>query len=140
MTEFAPSKIVAVGKNYRDHAAEFGSTAPEDEPMLFLKAPSALILQDERIVMPPESFTYGSVTPCAQWMSLRMRSRARRAFSWASNRRVWSTWAVSAETNECTSGVRTASITIMTTRSSINVKPLSARSAQARRRTASRAR
>lgn len=35
------SKIVAVGKNYRDHAAEFGSVAPEDEPMLFLKAPSA---------------------------------------------------------------------------------------------------
>jgi 2-keto-4-pentenoate hydratase/2-oxohepta-3-ene-1,7-dioic acid hydratase in catechol pathway len=52
---FAPSKIVAVGKNYRDHAAEFGSTAPEDEPMLFLKAPSALILQGERILLPPES-------------------------------------------------------------------------------------
>ena len=52
---FAPSKIVAVGKNYRDHAAEFGSTAPEDEPMLFLKAPSALILQGEPIVLPPES-------------------------------------------------------------------------------------
>jgi 2-keto-4-pentenoate hydratase/2-oxohepta-3-ene-1,7-dioic acid hydratase in catechol pathway len=35
----APSKIVAVGRNYREHAAEFGSVAPEDEPMLFLKAP-----------------------------------------------------------------------------------------------------
>ncbi|HEY1251762.1 MAG TPA: fumarylacetoacetate hydrolase family protein [Thermoanaerobaculia bacterium] len=52
---FAPSKIVAVGKNYRDHAAEFGSTAPEDEPMLFLKAPSALIRENEPIVLPPES-------------------------------------------------------------------------------------
>jgi 2-keto-4-pentenoate hydratase/2-oxohepta-3-ene-1,7-dioic acid hydratase in catechol pathway len=49
------SKIVAVGKNYRDHAAEFGSVAPEDEPMLFLKAPSALIGDGEAIVMPPES-------------------------------------------------------------------------------------
>jgi 2-keto-4-pentenoate hydratase/2-oxohepta-3-ene-1,7-dioic acid hydratase in catechol pathway len=50
-----PSKIVAVGKNYRDHAAEFGSVAPEDEPMLFLKAPSALILDGEPIALPPES-------------------------------------------------------------------------------------
>ena len=54
-TTFAPSKIVAVGKNYREHAAEFGSTAPEDEPMLFLKAPSALILESDAIVLPPES-------------------------------------------------------------------------------------
>lgn len=50
-----PSKIVAVGKNYRDHAAEFGSVAPEDEPMLFLKAPSALILDGSTILLPPES-------------------------------------------------------------------------------------
>jgi 2-keto-4-pentenoate hydratase/2-oxohepta-3-ene-1,7-dioic acid hydratase in catechol pathway len=50
-----PSKIVAVGKNYREHAAEFGSVAPEDEPMLFLKAPSALIQPGEAIVLPPES-------------------------------------------------------------------------------------
>jgi 2-keto-4-pentenoate hydratase/2-oxohepta-3-ene-1,7-dioic acid hydratase in catechol pathway len=50
-----PSKIVAVGKNYRDHAAEFGSVAPEDEPMLFLKAPSALVIGGGDIVLPPES-------------------------------------------------------------------------------------
>lgn len=50
-----PSKIVAVGKNYREHAAEFGSVAPEDEPMLFLKAPSALVLGRGDIVRPPES-------------------------------------------------------------------------------------
>ena len=43
-----PSKIVAVGKNYREHAAEFGSVAPEDEPMLFLKAPSALVVGRRR--------------------------------------------------------------------------------------------
>jgi 2-keto-4-pentenoate hydratase/2-oxohepta-3-ene-1,7-dioic acid hydratase in catechol pathway len=35
-----PSKIVAVGKNYREHAAELGGAAPEDEPLRFLKAPS----------------------------------------------------------------------------------------------------
>jgi 2-keto-4-pentenoate hydratase/2-oxohepta-3-ene-1,7-dioic acid hydratase in catechol pathway len=50
-----PSKIVAVGKNYREHAAEFGSTAPEDEPLLFLKAPSALVFGGGDIVLPPES-------------------------------------------------------------------------------------
>jgi 2-keto-4-pentenoate hydratase/2-oxohepta-3-ene-1,7-dioic acid hydratase in catechol pathway len=50
-----PSKIVAVGKNYREHAAEFGGVAPEDEPMLFLKAPSALVYDGGPIVLPPES-------------------------------------------------------------------------------------
>ena len=51
-----PSKIVAVGKNYREHAAEFGGAAPEDEPLLFLKAPSALLLPGAgEIVLPPES-------------------------------------------------------------------------------------
>ncbi len=51
-----PSKIVAVGKNYREHAAEFGGAAPEDEPLLFLKAPSALLLPGAgEIVLPRES-------------------------------------------------------------------------------------
>jgi 2-keto-4-pentenoate hydratase/2-oxohepta-3-ene-1,7-dioic acid hydratase in catechol pathway len=38
----APSKIVAVGVNYRDHARERGKEPPR-EPLLFLKPPSALI-------------------------------------------------------------------------------------------------
>ena len=50
-----PSKIVAIGKNYRDHAAEFGGVAPEDEPLIFLKAPTALVIGGGDIVMPPES-------------------------------------------------------------------------------------
>jgi 2-keto-4-pentenoate hydratase/2-oxohepta-3-ene-1,7-dioic acid hydratase in catechol pathway len=36
-----PSKIVAIGLNYKDHALEMGKKIPE-EPLLFLKAPSAL--------------------------------------------------------------------------------------------------
>ncbi|MEK6779704.1 MAG: fumarylacetoacetate hydrolase family protein [Candidatus Deferrimicrobiota bacterium] len=36
-----PSKIVAVGLNYKDHAREMGKKIPE-EPLIFLKAPSAL--------------------------------------------------------------------------------------------------
>jgi 2-keto-4-pentenoate hydratase/2-oxohepta-3-ene-1,7-dioic acid hydratase in catechol pathway len=50
-----PSKIVAVGRNYREHARELGNTAPEEEPLLFLKAPSALVLDGSDIVLPPES-------------------------------------------------------------------------------------
>ena len=36
----APSKIVCVGRNYREHAAELGNDVPKS-PLLFLKAPSA---------------------------------------------------------------------------------------------------
>lgn len=50
----APSKIVCVGRNYREHAAELGNKMPE-EPLLFLKAPSAVIASDDCIVLPPES-------------------------------------------------------------------------------------
>ncbi len=37
-----PSKIVAVGLNYRAHAQEMGKALPE-EPLLFLKAPSGIV-------------------------------------------------------------------------------------------------
>ena len=49
-----PSKIVCVGRNYREHAAELGNKMP-DEPLLFLKAPSAIILSGEEIVLPGAS-------------------------------------------------------------------------------------
>ena len=48
---FKPSKIVCVGRNYADHAAELGNDVPS-EPLLFLKAPSALIYDGEAIVLP----------------------------------------------------------------------------------------
>jgi 2-keto-4-pentenoate hydratase/2-oxohepta-3-ene-1,7-dioic acid hydratase in catechol pathway len=38
----APSKIVAIGRNYKDHAAELQNPLPP-EPLLFLKPPSALL-------------------------------------------------------------------------------------------------
>src|ERR1700693_1684545 len=50
-----PSKIVAVGRNYREHAKELGNVAPEEEPLLFLKAPSALVVDGGDLVLPPES-------------------------------------------------------------------------------------
>jgi 2-keto-4-pentenoate hydratase/2-oxohepta-3-ene-1,7-dioic acid hydratase in catechol pathway len=46
-----PSKILCVGKNYLDHAREMGSEPP-DEPLVFLKAPSALLLDRAPIVIP----------------------------------------------------------------------------------------
>ena len=49
-----PTKIVCVGRNYLKHAQELGNTVP-DEPLLFLKPPSALIGDGETIVRPPES-------------------------------------------------------------------------------------
>jgi len=50
-----PSKIIAIGRNYREHAAELGNVAPDQEPLLFLKAPSALVVGGGEIVLPPES-------------------------------------------------------------------------------------
>ena len=50
----APGKIVAVGLNYRDHAKEMGKKIPE-EPLLFLKAPSALNHPGGEIVYPAQS-------------------------------------------------------------------------------------
>jgi 2-keto-4-pentenoate hydratase/2-oxohepta-3-ene-1,7-dioic acid hydratase in catechol pathway len=49
-----PSKIVCIGRNYREHAAELGNEVPK-EPLLFLKAPSAVIAPDEPIRIPPHS-------------------------------------------------------------------------------------
>jgi len=46
-----PSKIVAVGLNYTDHAEELNMKLPE-EPVIFLKPPSSVIGPGEDIVCP----------------------------------------------------------------------------------------
>jgi len=48
------SKVVCVGKNYHDHAAEMGGEAPA-EPLLFLKPNTAVIGAGDAIVRPPQS-------------------------------------------------------------------------------------
>jgi len=45
------SKIVCVGRNYREHAAELGHDVPV-EPLIFLKPPSALLAPGGRIRRP----------------------------------------------------------------------------------------
>jgi 2-keto-4-pentenoate hydratase/2-oxohepta-3-ene-1,7-dioic acid hydratase in catechol pathway len=49
-----PSKVVGVGRNYREHAAELGNPMPA-EPLIFLKAPSSIIGPRVAVVLPPES-------------------------------------------------------------------------------------
>jgi 2-keto-4-pentenoate hydratase/2-oxohepta-3-ene-1,7-dioic acid hydratase in catechol pathway len=46
-----PSKIVCLGLNYRSHAAEFNSPAPE-KPIIFLKPPTAVIGPEADIMLP----------------------------------------------------------------------------------------
>jgi 2-keto-4-pentenoate hydratase/2-oxohepta-3-ene-1,7-dioic acid hydratase in catechol pathway len=50
----SPSKIVAVGRNYAEHAKELGNEAPS-EPIIFLKPPSAVNNPNGTIVRPPQS-------------------------------------------------------------------------------------
>ena len=54
LSPVAPSKIVAVGRNYAEHAKELGNEAPS-EPIIFLKPPSALLPPNDTIVRPPQS-------------------------------------------------------------------------------------
>lgn len=51
----SPSKIVCVGRNYAEHAKELGNEAPQAEPLLFLKAPSAIITDGNAILIPEQS-------------------------------------------------------------------------------------
>jgi 2-keto-4-pentenoate hydratase/2-oxohepta-3-ene-1,7-dioic acid hydratase in catechol pathway len=50
----APSKVVGVGRNYRDHIAELGHDAP-DQPLLFLKPPSSILPPGGTILLPATS-------------------------------------------------------------------------------------
>ena len=45
-----PSKIICVGRNYRDHAKELGNEVPT-EPLLFFKPPSSLLAPGAQVVL-----------------------------------------------------------------------------------------
>ena len=49
-----PTKVIAVGKNYVDHAEEMNSVVP-DNPLIFLKPPTSVIGPLATIRLPPES-------------------------------------------------------------------------------------
>jgi 2-keto-4-pentenoate hydratase/2-oxohepta-3-ene-1,7-dioic acid hydratase in catechol pathway len=50
----SPSKVVAVGLNYQDHAAELNMDIP-DEPIIFIKPPSTVIGHEDDIIYPPQT-------------------------------------------------------------------------------------
>ncbi len=52
MSPVDPSKIVAIGLNYRDHALETGKALPL-EPQFFLKPSTSVIAASEAIMLPP---------------------------------------------------------------------------------------
>ncbi|HEV2221431.1 MAG TPA: fumarylacetoacetate hydrolase family protein [Candidatus Acidoferrales bacterium] len=49
-----PSKIVCVGRNYAEHAAELGNDPPK-EPLIFLKPPSSILAPGDPIILTPQS-------------------------------------------------------------------------------------
>ena len=49
-----PSKIVCIGKNFADHAAEIGEEVTA-EPLIFFKPSSAIVGHGDAIVIPPQS-------------------------------------------------------------------------------------
>jgi 2-keto-4-pentenoate hydratase/2-oxohepta-3-ene-1,7-dioic acid hydratase in catechol pathway len=49
-----PTKVICVGMNYRQHAAETGATPPS-EPVIFMKAPDTVIGGFDDLIIPPNS-------------------------------------------------------------------------------------
>jgi len=54
LSPFLPSKVVALGRNYREHAQEMGAEAPET-PLIFLKPSTSVIGEGDAIRLPPSS-------------------------------------------------------------------------------------
>jgi 2-keto-4-pentenoate hydratase/2-oxohepta-3-ene-1,7-dioic acid hydratase in catechol pathway len=50
----APSKVVCIGRNYAAHAKELGNAVPQ-EPLLFLKPPSAVLAPGGTVLLPADS-------------------------------------------------------------------------------------
>lgn len=51
---FHPSKIIAIGLNYHDHASEMGAKIP-DHPIMFMKPPTSVIENNSSIIYPPQT-------------------------------------------------------------------------------------
>jgi 2-keto-4-pentenoate hydratase/2-oxohepta-3-ene-1,7-dioic acid hydratase in catechol pathway len=49
-----PSKIICIGLNFRDHAAETGASIPA-EPVIFFKATTAIVGPDDDLVIPRDA-------------------------------------------------------------------------------------
>lgn len=84
-----PGKIVCIGLNYRDHAAETGAAIPA-EPILFMKAPDTIGGPDDDVLIPAarpaptgrSSWASSSAPPCGTRRAPRRPSRPSAATSW----------------------------------------------------------
>jgi 2-keto-4-pentenoate hydratase/2-oxohepta-3-ene-1,7-dioic acid hydratase in catechol pathway len=54
LSPILPSKVVGVGRNYAEHAAELGNQVPA-EPLLFLKPSTSVIGPGDVVRLPPQS-------------------------------------------------------------------------------------
>ena len=54
LSPILPSKVVCVGRNYAEHAAEMGNALPK-EPLLFLKPTTAVVGPHDPVRLPPQS-------------------------------------------------------------------------------------
>ncbi|HYN94058.1 MAG TPA: fumarylacetoacetate hydrolase family protein [Pilimelia sp.] len=54
LSPILPSKVVCVGRNYADHAAEHGAEVPA-EPLIFLKPSTSVVGPRDAIKLPPQS-------------------------------------------------------------------------------------
>jgi len=54
LSPVSPTKIVCIGRNYAAHASEHHVDIPEI-PLIFLKPPSTIIANNEKIILPPQS-------------------------------------------------------------------------------------
>jgi len=54
LSPVVPGKVIAVGKNYADHAREMNSEVP-DSPIIFLKPSTSVIGPNDPIIYPPQS-------------------------------------------------------------------------------------
>ena len=65
LSPILPSKVVCVGRNYAEHAAEHGNEVPK-EPLLFLKPSTSVIGPRDVIRLPPQS-SRSSTRPSWPW-------------------------------------------------------------------------
>jgi 2-keto-4-pentenoate hydratase/2-oxohepta-3-ene-1,7-dioic acid hydratase in catechol pathway len=75
-----PSKIVCVGRNYRDHAKELGNEVPT-EPLLFFKPPSSLLAPGGIIRLPAASDRVDFEGELAVVIARRVRNLKKEAWS-----------------------------------------------------------
>jgi 2-keto-4-pentenoate hydratase/2-oxohepta-3-ene-1,7-dioic acid hydratase in catechol pathway len=77
-----PGKVVCIGLNYRDHAAETGAAIPE-EPIIFMKSPDTVIGPNDTVLIPRKSIKTDWEVELAVIMGTRARYLDGPADAWS---------------------------------------------------------